>query len=268
MPDSSHRRLLYAHRGAAAEFPENTLPSFRRALEIGVDVLETDLHMTVDGHVIVSHDPTAMRMAGVAARYASSTLAEVKSWDAGHGYVDADGHRPHAGKGIRIPTLEELLLEFPGVALNVDIKQATPPMVCSVLALLRRTRSVDRVTVASFSTRIILEVRRRGYEGRTALSFAEIASFLALSPRRWRAVWRRMGGLADSAQLPCRQNGISLDTSVRIQALHALGMRVDYWTINDPGKAKQLLERGADGIMTDDPARIRPVFDALTKDSS
>ena len=59
-----HARRLYAHRGASAELPENTMPAFERAVEIGVDALETDVHVTRDGRLVVSHDPTAARMTG------------------------------------------------------------------------------------------------------------------------------------------------------------------------------------------------------------
>ena len=62
-----HARRLYAHRGASAELPENTMPAFVRAVEIGVDALETDVYVTRDGHLIVAHDPTATRMTGAQA---------------------------------------------------------------------------------------------------------------------------------------------------------------------------------------------------------
>ena len=261
------RPLLYAHRGAAHERPENTLVSFQRAMDIGVDALETDLHMTVDGHIILSHDPDAARMTGVNAQFCKVALAEVKSWDAGHGFVDAHGGRPFLGQGIRIPTLEELLIEFPSVRLNVDIKQASPPMVGTLLALLTRTGSAERVTIGSFHGSVIRDVRRRGYPGSTALSMAEMLSFVALRPGQWRGLWnlleRPLGITGDAAQIPAHWRNIRLDTRERIDGLHRLGIRVDYWTVNDPDEARRLLELGADGIMTDDPAAIKPVFAAM-----
>ena len=120
---------FYAHRGAPAELPENTLPGFARALELGADVLETDVHMTRDGHVVVSHDPSLLRSAGVAVDLRRSTLAEVRRWDVGWGHVDAKGGRPYAGGDFRVPTLEEVLATFPDARFNVDAKQSSPPMV-------------------------------------------------------------------------------------------------------------------------------------------
>ncbi len=166
----SHDFRLYAHRGASAELPENTLPAFRRALEIGVDALEMDVHLTRDGHPLVSHDEHAGRMGGVKARWSELDLAEAQRVDLGQGFVAPDGGRPHVGKGFRAPTFEEVLVELPGVRVNVDIKQARPPMVSPLLRLIRKLKAEDRVTLASFQTRTLLAVRQRGYGGETALA--------------------------------------------------------------------------------------------------
>ena len=79
--------LLYAHRGASLKCPENTLPAFERALAAGADVLELDVHPTSDGVFVVSHDPTAERVAGVARALADASWATVSSWDAGAGFA-------------------------------------------------------------------------------------------------------------------------------------------------------------------------------------
>src|SRR5262245_63716467 len=107
--------IVYAHRGAAAERPENTLASFRRALELGADALETDVHLTADGAVVTIHDPHGGRVAGVERSIASSSLAEIRAWDAGYVFVDARGERPFVGQGVKIPTLDEVLGELPKV---------------------------------------------------------------------------------------------------------------------------------------------------------
>lgn len=257
------RPLLYAHRGAAAELPENTLPSFQRALEHGADALEMDLHMTADGHILVSHDPSGERMTGTRAQYRHVLLSDVKDWDAGYGFVDAQGGRPYARKGFTVPTFEEVLIELPGVPLNVDIKQLYPPMVAPVVELIRRTRNTERVTIASFYTRTMYTVHKLGYEGPTAMSQYEVASLLVLPSFFRQRLWQRLGIRPTSVQIPPQSGRIHMDTRAWIDALHAQGVRVDYWTINDPNQARRLLELGADGIMTDDPAAIKPVFAAL-----
>jgi glycerophosphoryl diester phosphodiesterase len=247
---------LYAHRGASAELPENTLPAFRRALEYGVDALELDVHLTRDGHPLVAHDPTAERMAGVPAAWRDLDLADAQALDMGRGFIAADGGRPHAGKGIRAPSLEELLVELPGVRLNVDVKQVNPPMVRPLLALLRRLGAEERVTLASFQTRTLLAIRRRGYGGETALGQPEVLGLLAMPA----AVIERMPFVGVAAQVPVAAGPVRFDRRPFIDKCHRLGMRVDFWTINDPAEARRLVALGADGIMTDDPARMAPAL--------
>jgi glycerophosphoryl diester phosphodiesterase len=243
---------IYAHRGAPAEFPENTMVSFRRAMELGADALELDVHTTRDGAVVVSHDPDAVRMGGVPARWLEMDLAEAQRIDLGGGYLAPDGTKPFHGRGISIPTFEEVLVEFPGVRLNVDLKQHDPSMVAPVLELLRRLRAEERVTLASFRTRTMLEVRRRGYGGDTALAQKEVAALIAFP----RLVWQALPFTGRAVQVPVSAGRLRFDRAPFIAKCHELGMRVDFWTINDPAQAKQLIALGADGIMTDDPARM------------
>jgi glycerophosphoryl diester phosphodiesterase len=245
---------LYAHRGAAAELPENTLPSFRRALELGADALEMDVHMTSDGVVVVSHDPDGARMCGVARELRRASFAEVATWDAGWGFA-VGGERPFAGQGLTIPRLEDVVDEFPDVHLNVDLKQAEPSMVEPVLALVRRRRVEHRVTLASFRLRTMLAIRAGGFGGRTALAPPE-ALALVLLPR---PLFRRLphGG---AAQLPLAAGPLHFDRRRVIDRCHDLGLAIEFWTVNDPAEADRLLELGADGIMTDDPRAIGPVL--------
>jgi glycerophosphoryl diester phosphodiesterase len=231
------RPLLFAHRGAAAERAENTLPSFQRALELGADALETDAHLTADGHVVLSHDPDGRRRAGVAAEIRRSTLAEVEGWD--------------VGDGARIPTLEAVLRAFPEVPINVDLKQRVPDMTGPAVALVRRLGATERVLLTSFSTRTVRRLRALGYQGPLGLSRGEVLAILALP--RWAG--RRLVRPGDAAQLP-----LSLARPRVVERCHALGLRVDYWTVNDAATARRLLALGADGVMTDDPAAVAPAF--------
>lgn len=247
---------LYAHRGAASERPENTLDAFARALALGADALETDLHLTADGHVVAAHDTTLARTAGSAVEIRRATLDELRRSDVGWGFVDRDGGRPFAGRGARVPTLEEVLDAFPGVPINVDVKQRTPSMVRPLLDLLRRARAEERVLVTSFDAVVLRAVRAAGYPGCTGLSLTEVLRLYTTPAAALRAM--PLGGGA--VQVPPRARGLRLDTPGFVAKCHALGLRVDYWTINDPAEAERLLALGADGIMTDDPAAIAPVF--------
>lgn len=247
-------RRLYAHRGASAEAPENTMVAFRRAVELGVDALEMDVHLTRDGVLIVAHDDTALRTTGSRVAWAEVDLADVRRLDAGWGFVAPDGTRPFAGQGVGVPTFEEVLLAFPAQHLNVDLKG--PAAVDAMLELVRRHRAADRVTLASFHLATLARVRRAGYAGDTSLAQPEVASLLALPA----VVWRQLPRTGTAAQVPPRQGPIHMDRAAFIAKCHSLGLRVDFWTVDDPAEARRLLELGADGIMTNDPATIRPVF--------
>jgi glycerophosphoryl diester phosphodiesterase len=249
-----HPRRLYAHRGASAERPENTLVAFQRAMEIGVDSLELDVHLTRDGVFVVTHDEDALRMCGSPLRWADVDLVEAQRLDAGWGFVAADGSRPFAGKGIHVPTFESILIEFPHVHVNVDIKGDDSAK--AMLELVRRLGAEERVTVASFHTATMVAVRRRGYGGETGLSQGEVASLLAMPA----LLWRQLPFTGTAAQVPTRQGPVRFDRATFIAKCHSLGLRVDFWTIDDRAEAERLLGLGADGIITNDPAAMKPLF--------
>lgn len=247
-------RRLYAHRGASAERPENTMPAFARAVELGVDALETDVHLTRDEQLIIAHDPSAARMTGAQVAWADLDLAETRRLDAGWGFVAADGTRPFAGQAIAAPSFEELLDAFPRMRINVDLKGERA--VAVMLDLIRRKRAEDRVTLASFRLSTLVEIRRRGYGGETALSQGEVVSLLGLPAM----LWRQLPFTGTAAQVPTRAGRIRFDRPAFIAKCHSIGLRVDYWTIDDRDEAARLLELGADGIMTNDPGALRPLF--------
>jgi glycerophosphoryl diester phosphodiesterase len=244
---------LYAHRGAAAELPENTLPSFQRALDVGATALETDVHLTRDGQVVVSHDATGARTVGVARAIRDATLAEVQAWDVGRAFRERRGGPAGA---FTLPTLGEVITAFPGISINVDIKQHDAGAAAAVVAVVRRLKAEARVLLTSFDGRTLGAVRRLGYEGPTGLGRFEVARLavlpaaaLELFPLRGRA-----------AQIPVGVGPLRLDHRALVDKAHALGIEVHYWTINEPAEAERLLRLGADAIMTDDPAAIAPVF--------
>jgi glycerophosphoryl diester phosphodiesterase len=220
---------VYAHRGASLELPENTLPAFRRALELGADALETDAHVTRDGVLVLSHDPDGSRMFGVRRRIAECTYDEVRSWG--------------------VPSLEELVEEFPGIPINVDLKVEAAAL---AVATLRRLGAEEQVILASFRSSTLRRVRALGYRGSTSLGRSEVARLLSLPAIAQRGPFACPGR---AAQLP-----VSLAQPWIVARCHALGLRVDYWTVNDPLQARTLATLGADGVMTDDPARIVPAL--------
>lgn len=243
------RRLtVYGHRGAPLELPENSIASFARALELGVDAIETDCHMTRDGVVVLAHDPRGTRTAGCDDEIRDRPWSTVSRWDLGRGFVDARGERSLVGAGHRPPTFEEALAAFPGARFNVDAKQEEPNMIPALLRLIRRADACARVRIASFSQTNLARVRRAGYEGETALGPHEVVA-LRVGPR-WLASRVVQGA---RAMIPTRQGPVDLSSRAFIERCHRLGVAVDYWTVDDPGEARELFARGADGVVTNDP---------------
>jgi len=220
---------VYAHRGAWRELRENTMPAFRRALELGVDALETDVQVTADRVLVTSHDPDGARVFGVPRRIAECTWAEVRSWG--------------------MPSLEEVVTSFPGLPINVDLKADVPEL---AVELLRQLHAEKQVTLASFRSSTLRRVRALEYRGPTSLGRGEVARLVLLPAALQRGPLAPPGS---AAQLP-----LWLAQRWVIRRCHALGLRVDYWTVNDPALARRLVALGADGIMTDDPAAIVPAL--------
>lgn len=230
------------------------MPAFQRAVDLGVDALELDVHMTRDGEIVVAHDETCARTTGVQGRWAQLELADVRRLDAGWGFVAPDGSRPFAHKGVQIPRFEEVVTAFSRVHINVDIK--CERAVSQMLSLVDRLGAADRVTIASFRLRTLLEVRRRGYGGNTALSRPEVVALLALPG----IAWRQLPWTGSAAQVPVHHGPVRFDRKSFVAKCHSLGLRVDFWVVDDRAAAARLLELGADGIITNDPAAIRPLF--------
>src|SRR5215210_856955 len=139
-----------AHRGASTLAPENTLEAFRIALEAGAGGLELDVHTTSDGQLVVIHDPIVDRTTNGTGAVSEMTIDELRGLDAGYGFSpDGGPSRPYRGRGVRVPTLEEVLEEFPGVALNIDIKAGHPGIEETVLGDLRRSDALRRALVVS-----------------------------------------------------------------------------------------------------------------------
>jgi glycerophosphoryl diester phosphodiesterase len=250
MSGREFRLRLYGHRGAPAHLPENTLEAFERALADGANSLEIDVHPTCDGHFMVAHDPDGQRMAGVAEDIKSSTLHQVKKWNVAVG-TGRNDLEPHT-----MPTLAETFEAFPDLPMSVDLKPDDLNAVAPLMELVARYGAEERTTLASFSTRVVRKMRRLGYPGRTTLSKSEVA-VLRYLPRPLAKLY--VAG--NAAHIPVEHHGIRLDGQRFIQRCRSLGLRVDYWVVDDPEEARRLLDLGATGIMSDDPALIAPVFD-------
>ncbi len=249
-----------AHRGASALAPENTIEAFQLAVESGAGGLELDVHMTRDGHIVVIHDATVDRTTNGSGAVSEMTLDELRRLDAGHNFSpDGGPARTYRARGVRVSMLREILEEFPGVAVNIEIKAGTPDIEETVLGVLCETNALGRVLVVSTPHPIVKRFRKvSGGHDSTGASRWEITVFYTLSKLH---LERLLRPAYDALQVPLRHRGIPVVTPRFIRAAHARGVRVDAWTINEADEMRRLLGLGVDVIMTDRPGTLAEVLD-------
>ncbi len=248
-PFSSLRHpLVIAHRGSMVLGPENTLYSFELADAAGADVLELDVHPSSDGHIMVIHDPTVDRTSNGSGAVRSLRLGELKALDFAWRFrlPDAEGF-PMRGMGITIPTLNELFDRFAGRSFSIDIKDNDPNFALEVIRLIHRREMGARVVLASFHPRITRLLREKAPPAAVAADRPAALRLLAASHAGLPASWMRP---CDAYMLPDRAGLLPVATRSLIRAIHRLGRRLYLWTIDDPQLMRRLLERGAEGIIT------------------
>lgn len=242
-------RPVVGHRGNAARAPENTLESFRQAVELGVDALEMDVHLSRDGQVVVIHDPTLDRTTDRSGRVDQHTLAEIQHADAGARFTRDRGQTwPYQGKGLTIPTLDDVLTTFSAMPLLIEIKAARASS--AVRALIERRGAVDRCVVASF-----MENAMDAFQGS---GIAQGASRRDTAALLWRAALRVPVAHVDFKVMciPPAHRGLPLPVGGYAHILAPLGVPVHVWTIDDQRDAEQLWKKGVRGIISNDPAAI------------
>lgn len=239
----SDRVLNIAHRGGGRLRPEETLPAFEHALAVGADVLEFDVHATADGVLVAMHDDTVDRTTDGTGAIKNLSFAELRAFDAGYAFTRDDGATfPYRGMGITVPTVEEILTQFPDSYYLIELKQLEPPIVEPLLAALEQHGVMERVVLASFDVETIAAVRAAAPEVLTALSLVEWAEFST-----------SLGDPGYTSPARFVQPQAKLTSVQVVEFAHELGLKVHPWTVNDAAEMMLLLSRGVDGIMTDDP---------------
>jgi glycerophosphoryl diester phosphodiesterase len=249
--------IVIGHRGAAGAAPENTLESFRRGVADGAAIVETDLHATRDGVLVLLHDDDVARTTDGAGLVSTLTLAELKRLDAGHRFA-ADGSFPWRGKGARIPTLEEAFAALPGVRFNIEIKEAAPGVVERTLETVARAGRAGLTLLAAEKDAIMASIREAVARTGTNVAIGACVGEVL------RCVRAALDGAAApegvmALQIPADFGGRPVVTPELMMFAHANEIQVHVWTINDPAQMHALLDLGVDGIISDHPARMRDV---------
>lgn len=236
--------LAFAHRGGAGAWPENTMPAFQGAVDLGYRYIETDVHATRDGVLLAFHDDHLDRVTDSTGCIAEMDYADVKK-------ARIAGTEP-------IPLMAELLSAWPDIRINIDPKRdnAAGPLI----RLLKESGAVERVCVTAFSGRRTAGIRE-------AIGPRLCTGMGPLSTSRLRfASWAGpagflLGGFAEGcAQIPIEQYGLRLVDGALVGKAHELGLQVHVWTIDEEAEMRRLIDLGVDGIMTDDPALLRKVL--------
>ena len=248
------RAQVIAHRGGAGVRPENTVAAFSHAVEIGADVLEMDVQRTADGAIVCLHDRTVDRTTDGRGRVDSLTWSELRKLDAGHNWSDDGGRTyPFRGKGVHVPTLEEVFTRFSSARMNIEMKHDGPGLAQPLCALIRHARMNQRVLIASMNEEAILAFRQACPEVATSMTRTEAQLFFGIQLVSLDAAYSPPVG---ALQIPDRLGGEIVATAGLIAAAHRRNLKVHVWTINDPARMEELIRIGVDGIITDRPDRL------------
>ena len=278
-----NRPLVIAHRGDSSNVPENTIQAFKDAFELGVDALETDVHITKDEQFILFHDDSVDRTTEDKGLVSSFTLSELKKLDAGYRFQPPNF--PFRGKGLQIQTLDEILQKFP-IRFNLDIKDKDPKVPVLLALKLKELGVEDRVMVASFHQAQI-KLFRKFSNIPTSAGRKEVFKFWRIA-KKW--IRKHQSIINDencnnfkeklsqkkifgselpyyALQIPESYYFLRFITPKLIKFAHIDGIdiSIQVWTINNEKDIHRFLEWEIDGIFTDKPKMMLEIFKSLRK---
>lgn len=234
--------LVIGHRGVAGEAPENTLGSFRLAVEQGCDGVELDIHLTRDGEIVVCHDPDLKRTTNGIGMIGEMSLAEVQSYDAG-------GWFSEEYRGEKVPLLKEVFdLLPPDMLINVELKYAYSGLEQKLIDLLVKSGRLDTVVVSSFDHKAVRRLKEM--EPRLKIGLLYASNFIDHV------------GYADSVgvEVYSLHPHYHLIDCEDIRAARKAGYQVYPYTVNLQSDMKALIEAGVHGIITDFPNRLNEIL--------
>jgi len=249
---SGEHPIRFAHRGSRILWPENTAHAFHGAVEMGYKYIETDVRISKDGHVVVFHDETLERTTNSRGKVSDWHLDELQNLDAAF-HFDHEGGHPLRGQGVGISSLADVLAEFPDVHFNIDLKG--PGLEWPVADTIRKAGREDTLMIGSFIGHRTAKFRRIT-KGTIATSAGPRDTLMMwAASRRGRYVQRPV----EAYQIPFNYKSLPIDQKY-VDAIHASGSQVHFWTVNEKPDMHRLLDLGADGLVTDRPDRLNEVL--------
>ena len=253
--------MVIAHRGGRNLGPENTLYTYQRAMALGVDVLEIDVHLTKDNQLAVIHDKTVDRTTDGSGAVASYNLADLQKLDAGYRWsADIKNPFPLRGKGLKIPSLAEVFQAFPQMRVNIEIKDSDPAAISSLCRTIQDHNMATKVMIASFDAGALKNFRAACPGVATSAGSSEAMLFYVLQKMHLESVYSPG---AQALQVPPTYGDLQVVTQRFVEAAHARNLKVHVWTVNETDSMKKFMQLGVDGIMTDYPQRLLEVMTGL-----
>jgi glycerophosphoryl diester phosphodiesterase len=231
--------LIFAHRGARAAAPENTLPAFEKAVVMGADGIECDVLLSADGVPVVIHDEQVDDLTDGSGKVSSMTVDALKGLDAG-------SHFGEAFAGVRIPTLAETVEALPrDFWLNIELKGTqTDALPQAVAEVLRSTGRGEPLVISSFNPHMLNAAQE---------AMPDIPRGFLTLPRVAHQGW-------DATYVQWWHPNHEGLRAEDVEQAHAAGHRVNVWTVNDAADITQMTQLGVDGIITDHPDRVLDII--------
>lgn len=264
---NARRPRVIAHRGASMIAPENTMLAFRYAIEAGAEMIETDARLTSDGEVVLIHDADLRRTTSCSGSVSGVLASELAVCDAGHWFTGgAEQRYPFRGLGLDVPRLADLLNLVGAVNstvfVNIELKNLpneidydpTNRIATRTVTLVLDLGVVERVLVSSFNLDAIDRVKELESPVKTACVCGPGADLHA-----------RIGNVRARGHdaIHPHHSSIGVGDGARqiVDAMHGAGLEVNVWTVNDDQRMLEVAQAGVDGIITDNPERLRHLLE-------
>jgi len=259
--DGLRPTLLIAHRGGAAIAPENTSLAFSMAVDaFHADMLEIDVHLSRDGVLVVSHDPTLERCTDGEGTIAEHLWAELQRLDAGYRFTRDGGVTfPFRGTGLRLPRLDQVLADHPNVRFNIELKANQPGAAEALADVIRQASATYRVCLGSehddLAARLVSAIPDACFFYPRALLTNLVMALRTNAPWSWQEPYLVL-------DVPLEHAGTRIVDHALLRAAEAAGRWVNVWTVDDTAQMRDLADLGVGGIMTDRPDLLRETLDA------